>query len=179
MSSDESVRYEMDLTPAEAREGTRKLLTRMGKKLEVKIPAGTRDGYTVKLTNALQVTDGSPGDILITIKVAGQQAGVIEINDNSFTREVIESSEPAVVDFWAPWCGPCKLIAPIVEELAKEYAHKIKIGKINIDEDPKVATHLGIMSIPTLVFFKKGKAVDQIVGALGKAELKRKIEENL
>ncbi len=101
------------------------------------------------------------------------------LTDSNFKHEVLDSVLPVLVDFWASWCGPCKLIAPIVEELAKEYAHKIKIGKINIDENPKVATQLGIMSIPTLVFFKKGKAVDQVVGALSKAELKRKIEENL
>ncbi|MCU0652383.1 MAG: thioredoxin [Candidatus Omnitrophica bacterium] len=104
---------------------------------------------------------------------------LLHFTDASFKKEVLEAATPVLVDFWAPWCGPCKMIAPVLEELAKEYIHKIKIGKINIDEDSKTATHFGVMSIPTLIFFKKGKAIDQIVGALSKAELKKKIEENL
>ena len=84
-----------------------------------------------------------------------------------------------LVDFWAEWCGPCKMIAPVVEELAKEYAHKLKIGKLDVDNSPRTATTYGIMSIPTLIFFKGGKITDQVVGALNKAELKRKIEENI
>lgn len=104
---------------------------------------------------------------------------LLHLTDSSFKKEVLESEIPVLVDFWASWCGPCKMIAPLLEELAKEYSHKIKIGKINIDEDSKTATQFGIMSIPTIIFFKKGKAVDQVVGALSKAELKKKIEENL
>lgn len=84
-----------------------------------------------------------------------------------------------MVDFWASWCSPCKMIAPLIEELAKEYDKKIKIGKINIDENPKTPTHYGVMSIPMLMFFKKGRVSEQVVGALSKAELKKKIEESL
>lgn len=91
----------------------------------------------------------------------------------------MEADLTVLVDFWATWCGPCKMIAPFIEELAKEYGHRIKIGKINIDENPKTPTHYGVMSIPTLMFFKQGRVMDQAVGALSKAELKKRIEENL
>jgi len=99
--------------------------------------------------------------------------------DSNFKKEVLESSVPVMVDFWADWCGPCKMIAPIVEELAHEYDGKMKIGKLNVDSNPKCASDYGIMSIPSLIFIKGGKVMCQVTGALGKAELKRKIEENL
>jgi len=99
--------------------------------------------------------------------------------DANFKKEVLESDIPVLVDFWTCWCGPCKTIAPFVDDLAKEYSGKIKIGKVDVDHNPKTATHYGIMSIPSLIFFKKGKIMDQIVGAVSKHDLKRKIEENL
>ena len=99
--------------------------------------------------------------------------------DINFKKEVLESRLPVLVDFWATWCGPCKAIAPLIEELAKEYAAKIKIGKLNVEESPKVATKYGVMSIPTLIFFKDGKIMDQVAGALNKSDLKKKIEESL
>lgn len=103
----------------------------------------------------------------------------LHLTDSIFKKEVLESELPVLVDFWAAWCGPCKAIAPVIEDLEKEYNGKIKIAKVNVDENSKTTTQYGIMSIPTLIFFKNGKVMDQVVGALSKAELKKKIEENL
>ncbi len=104
---------------------------------------------------------------------------VIHLTDDNFKKEVLDSGLPVLVDFWAPWCGPCKMIGPFVEEAAKEFANKLKVTKINIDENSKTPTQYGIMSIPTIMFFKNGKVMDQVVGALNKQELKKKIQENL
>ncbi|MCM8797042.1 MAG: thioredoxin [Candidatus Omnitrophica bacterium] len=104
---------------------------------------------------------------------------LIHLNDSNFKKEVLDSDLPVLVDFWAAWCGPCKMIAPFIEDAAKEYTSKIKVCKMDVDSNPKTATEYGIMSIPTLVFFKKGKVIDQAVGALNKNELRKKIEENL
>jgi thioredoxin 1 len=104
---------------------------------------------------------------------------LLHLSDANFKKEVLESEVPVLVDFWAPWCGPCKMIAPVIEDLAKEFSKQIKVGKVNIDENPKVPTQYGIMSIPTLMFFKDGKVAEQLVGAMSKTELKKKIEENL
>jgi thioredoxin 1 len=104
---------------------------------------------------------------------------LFHFTDNNFKKDVLESKLPVLVDFWATWCGPCKIVAPLVEELAKEYSNRIKIGKLNVEESPKTASQFGIMSVPALMFFKDGKVMDQVVGGLSRAELKRKIEENL
>lgn len=100
----------------------------------------------------------------------------IEITDDSFEQEVIQSTEPVVVDFWAAWCGPCKMIAPILEELAEEYAGKVKITKLDIDSNNKTAGKYNIMSIPSLLFFKNGEVVDRVTGALPKAQLAAKLD---
>jgi thioredoxin 1 len=104
---------------------------------------------------------------------------LIHLTDGNFKKEVLESDLPALVDFWAPWCGPCRMITPIIDELAKEYRNKLRVCKINVDENPRIATQYAVMSIPTLIFFKNGKVIEQVVRVLNKAELKRKIEENL
>lgn len=89
---------------------------------------------------------------------------ILHFSDTDFKKEVLESKLPVVVDFWANWCGPCKMVTPIVEELAKEYSGKVKIGKLDVDTNPKSASAYGIMSIPTLIFFKGGKVVHQVNG---------------
>lgn len=103
----------------------------------------------------------------------------LHFTDANFKKEVLESNLPVLVDFWAAWCAPCKMIAPHLEELAKEYAGKMKIGKIDIDANSKVASRYGVMSIPTIIFLKNGKIMGQLVGAVSRHDLKRKIEENL
>jgi len=104
---------------------------------------------------------------------------IVHLTDSNFKKEVLESDLPVLVDFWATWCGPCRMIAPIVEELAKEFDRKIKVGKVDVDSNPNIAGKFGIMSIPTLMFFKTGKVMEQVVGALSKADLKKKIEANI
>jgi thioredoxin 1 len=104
---------------------------------------------------------------------------LIHLTDDNFKKEVLESDLPVLVDFWAPWCGPCKMIGPLVEESAKEFDKKLKVAKVNVDESPQAATKYGVMSIPTLIFFKQGKVMAQVVGALSRQELKKKIQENL
>jgi len=99
----------------------------------------------------------------------------IEITDANFQKEVLESSVPVLVDFWAVWCGPCKMIAPVVEEIAGEYSGKLKVGKVDVDNNPEVPLKFGIRSIPTLMIFKGGKVVEQIIGAVPKRNLLDKL----
>ena len=103
----------------------------------------------------------------------------IEITDDTFTDEVVNSDTPVLVDFWAEWCGPCKMIAPIVEELAEEFDGKIKFTKLDVDSNPQSAMNFGIRGIPTLLIFDDGKPVDQVVGAVPKSVLKKRLEAAL
>ena len=103
----------------------------------------------------------------------------LEITDSNFEEVVLKSGKPVLVDFWAEWCGPCRMVGPVVEELAKEYDGKAVIGKVNVDFNPKIATDFGIMSIPALLFFKDGKLVDKQVGAVPKHVLANKLEAQL
>jgi thioredoxin 1 len=104
---------------------------------------------------------------------------VIEVNDSNFDAEVTNSAVPVLIDFWAPWCGPCRMVAPIVDELAKEMAGKVKFTKVNVDESPNTASRYGVMSIPTLLVIKGGQIVGQQVGAVPKPLLKSLIEKSL
>jgi thioredoxin 1 len=103
----------------------------------------------------------------------------IELNDSNFATEVLQSDVPVLVDFWAAWCGPCRMIAPIVEELAKEYDGKLKVGKLDVDYNPRVSMDYAIRSIPSLLVFKNGEVVDSIVGAVPKAFLLKHVEPHL
>ena len=108
-----------------------------------------------------------------------EKGDIFYVSDEKFNDEVLQSDLPVLVDFWAPWCGPCLSIAPAVEELAKEYSGKIKVEKMNVDENPQTPSTYGIRGIPTLILFKGGKAVNQVVGAVSKNKLKALIEESL
>ncbi|MCR4402781.1 MAG: thioredoxin [Firmicutes bacterium] len=102
--------------------------------------------------------------------------GVIEVSDATFAQEVLKSEEPVLVDFWAEWCGPCRMMAPVVEDIATDYAGRMKVAKLNVDENRVSATTYGIMSIPTLALFKGGQLVQKFVGFMPKHELARRID---
>ena len=104
---------------------------------------------------------------------------IVTLTDANFEEEVKQASGPVLVDFWAEWCQPCKMLSPTVEELAGDFEDKILVGKLNVDDNPSTATTYGIRGIPTLLFIKGGQVVQQIVGVKSKAEIKKIIEENL
>jgi len=100
----------------------------------------------------------------------------VAVTDQTFEEEVLRSGVPVLVDFWAEWCAPCRMIAPILEELAQEYEGRVKVAKLDVDTNPRTAMAYGVRAIPTLLLFKDGQPVDQIVGAVPKAQLKRRLE---
>lgn len=102
--------------------------------------------------------------------------GVLEVTDANFDQEVLHSEQPVLVDFWAVWCGPCKAIAPVVDELATAYAGKLKVAKVNVDQNAATPSRFGIRGIPALLFFKGGKVADQIVGFVPKEQIEEKIK---
>jgi thioredoxin 1 len=104
---------------------------------------------------------------------------VVQVSDSSFESEVLKSSVPVLVDFWAGWCGPCKAIAPAIDELADQYAGQVKIAKVNVDENPATPGKYGVRGIPTLILFKDGQIVDQVVGAVPKNQLDGLIKKAL
>ncbi len=99
------------------------------------------------------------------------EGNVVEISDSDFESEVLKSDLPTLVDFWAPWCGPCKAIAPVIADMSKKYDGKVKFTKMNVDNNPETPSKFGVRAIPTLIFFKNGEVVDQVTGAVGKDQL--------
>jgi thioredoxin 1 len=107
------------------------------------------------------------------------ESSLVQVNDKNFASEVLNSDLPVLVEFWATWCGPCRSISPIVEGLAKEFSGRVKVTKLNVDESPATPSQYGVRGIPTLILFKGGKILDQIIGAVPKARLKTLIEKAL
>jgi len=103
----------------------------------------------------------------------------LTVSDATFESEVLKSDKLVLVDFWAPWCGPCRMIAPIIEELANDYEGKVVVAKMNVDDNPKTSMQFGIRSIPTLLIFKNGKVVDQIIGAVPRGVIESKLKSQL
>jgi thioredoxin 1 len=104
---------------------------------------------------------------------------VLKVTDSNFDTEVAKSAVPVLVDFWAEWCGPCRIMGPILDELAPAYKGKLKIGKLNVDENQDAPTKFGVMNIPTMIVFKNGKESDRIVGAMSKGDLQKKLDHAL
>jgi thioredoxin 1 len=106
-------------------------------------------------------------------------SNLLALTEESFTQEVLEASVPVLVDFWAEWCGPCKMIAPVIEELAGDYDGRVKFGKVNVDEQQNLAAQYGIRAVPTLLIFKTGSVVEQVVGLRSKRDLKANLDKYL
>jgi thioredoxin 1 len=106
-------------------------------------------------------------------------ADLLAVSDDSFEREVLQSPTPVLIDFWAPWCAPCRAIAPVVEELAREYAGRLKVVKMNVDDNPRTPVRYGVRGIPNLIIFQNGTVKEQIVGAVPKAQLVKAVDRVL
>lgn len=104
---------------------------------------------------------------------------LLEFTDANFQTEVLNSSQPVLVDFWAPWCGPCKMLAPTIEEVAQEYAGRVRVGKMDTDQNPGIPTQFGISGIPTVILFKGGQAIDRSVGLVPKSKLASMLDKSL
>ncbi len=104
---------------------------------------------------------------------------IVEFTDDNFSDEVENNGQPVLVDFWAEWCGPCRMVGPVVDEIAGEYEGKAKVGKVNVDDNPEISVKYGIRSIPALLIFKDGEVVDQIIGAVPKAQIKKQLDAQL
>jgi len=103
----------------------------------------------------------------------------ITLTDQNFDEEVLKANTPVLVDFWATWCAPCRIVGPVIEDLAKEYEGRVKVGKVNVDQNPNSASRFGIMSIPSIVIFNKGQVIKSLVGAQGKDTYKKELDEIL
>ncbi len=106
-------------------------------------------------------------------------SNIVEVVDSAFDKEVTESEVPVLVDFWAPWCGPCRALSPVIEELSNDYEGSVKVGKVNVDENPQTTMKFRIRSIPTLIVFKNGEVAEQIVGAVPKSEIEKVLNKTL
>ena len=141
-----------------------------------------RNGDCMDTDNIDKIREKMLRDMMTSNTSSGDKVQVntkpMELNDRTFTGEVAKH-DLMVVDFWAPWCGPCQYVSPIVEELARDYAGKVAFGKLNVDDNPMVSTQFRVMSIPTIMFFKKGRLVDMQIGAVPKQFLDQKIKKHM
>ena len=131
------------------------------------------------MVNHLELKTEAVNRVMNPNAAASSGHSYVVVTDSNFDQEVIQATLPVLVDFWADWCGPCKMIAPILDQLAAEYAGKARIAKINVDENPQMASQFGITSIPTLLLFKNGKVVDKAIGAVPKKVLAGKLDAQL